>query len=707
MTETRSEITRRIGPYQLERLLGRGGMGEVYLAVRTDDFEKRVALKLIRCDADCAKIDARFRSERQILARLEHPSIARILDGGTAAGGRPYLVMEYVEGEPLDRYCETHKLSVRRRLELFRQVCGAVAAAHRQLVVHRDLKPGNILVTADGVPKLLDFGIAKLLDPDLASVVTESGDSLPMTPSWASPEQLGGDPITTVSDVHALGMVLYLLLAGRHPYRLESGSWAEMVMRICSAEPPPPSAVVDCGRELVGDLDAIVLKAMRKEPEQRYGSVEQLSEDIRRHLAGFPVRARRGGWEYRTGKLVRRRKLALAMVLLILGFSVSTTILWWRAERERAEAVREQRRAESVSRFLEELFQGTAASGDERTVSVREILDRGRGRIGHDLGALPEVRAELAGILGNVYTKLGLYEEGRELLEEAVRSRRAHRGEDHIELAIDVNNQGRLLFNVGDYAGAERCFRESLAMRRRLDQGDAELAVPMANLASILNYRGAYEEAEPLYRQLLAIREQAHGPDDPRVASILYSLGTLHYLRGEPEEAEPLLRRALGIRMQVYGERNTRVATVRNSLGRMLFARGRLDEAGQLYEEALTVRRELLGEDHPNVALTRRDLAELLLARGEINAAGELLAEALTVLRKVKPAGDFSRASTESVYGAWLAALGRYEEAEPYLVESHRIIREVKGERSIYTRQAQRRIDDLYQAWGRPDAAAP
>ena len=701
------ERGRVIGSYRLERLLGRGGMGEVYLAVRTDDFEKRVALKLIRRDVDRAQVEALFQAERQILARLEDPAVARILDAGTTEDDRPYLVMEYVDGEPLDLYCRSRKLSVRQRLVLFRQVCSAVAAAHRQLVVHRDLKPSNILVTTGdlareteaGNVKLLDFGIAELLEPGSSASGPTEDNLSPMTPAWASPEQLNGEALTTLSDVYSLGTVLYFLLTDRHPFGAEQGDW-EVVRRISSQEAPTPSVVAGGRPKWAGDLDGIVHKAMRKRPEHRYGSVEQLSEDIRRHLVGLPVEARQGGWVYRLGRHILRQKLAVTMLCLVFAVGVATTALWWRAERQRDEAVRQRHRAESVSHFLEQLFQNTRVDHETSTLSVRELLDRGRRRLTQDLEALPEVRAELAGTLGNVYTNLGLYDEGREMLVEAVRSRRAHREDDHSELAIDVNNLGKLYYRVGNYGAAERSFREAIAIRRRLGQSEAELTVALANLASILSARGAYEEAESIYVQLLAVREQAFGAEDPSVASTLYSLGTLHYRRGDPEAAEPLLRRALEIRRAAYGEHDFRVATVANSLGRVLFEQGELDAARHLYEQALAVRLAILGDEHPHVAVTRRDLAALLLAGGETAAAGDALTAALAVLRQRRPADEVALASTESVYGSWLAALGRYEQAEPYLVESHRVLLEIQGQRSIYTRDAARRLDALYRASG-------
>ena len=357
-------IGRLIDSYKLVRLLDRGGMGTVYLAER-EDFEKRVALKLIRRGLDLDEVLVRrFHNERQILARLEHPNIARLLDGGTA-DRLPYFVMEYVEGEPIDRFCEARKLSVDECLELFRKVCSAVHFAHQNLVIHRDLKPGNILITADGTPKLLDFGIAKLLDDGLAAqaVATETGLAL-MTPRYASPEQIRLEPITTASDVYALGVVLYELLTGLDPYDVDTARRDEIARAICEQEPDKPSTAVrkrgaegatDPGqlrRRLSGDLDSIVLKALRKEPHERYNSAEQLSEDIRRHLTGQPVAARVGSLGYHAGKFVRRNRLSLAVAAVIFLLVSVSAVLWRQAVRERELGERERLGADEVVGFL-------------------------------------------------------------------------------------------------------------------------------------------------------------------------------------------------------------------------------------------------------------------------------------------------------------------------------------------------------------------
>jgi TolB-like protein/Tfp pilus assembly protein PilF/tRNA A-37 threonylcarbamoyl transferase component Bud32 len=322
----------RIGPYRVLSEIGRGGMGAVYLAERDDqEYRKQVAIKLVRGDADSASVVRRFRQERQILAELDHPNIARLLDGGTTDEGLPYFVMEYVEGAPIDAYCEARKLTVKGRLELFRTVCAAIGDAHRKRVVHRDLKPSNILVTAEGTPKLVDFGIAKLMTPTSGSEHTATGTHL-MTPEYGSPEQWRGGPVTAASDIYSLGVLLYRLLTGQSPYRAGPDQPHELGRAICEEDPAPPSAAAAAPtrHQLAGDLDAIVLKAMRKEPERRYGSAAELSEDIRRHLEGLPVAARKDGIVYRAGRLVRRNRAVGLTVLTMAAMAILVSALVYR-----------------------------------------------------------------------------------------------------------------------------------------------------------------------------------------------------------------------------------------------------------------------------------------------------------------------------------------------------------------------------------------
>ncbi|MCP4659330.1 MAG: serine/threonine protein kinase [bacterium] len=726
----------RIGHYRALRLLARGGMGSVYLAVRADDFEKQVALKLIKRGMDSEEIVRRFRNERQILANLDHPNIARILDGGTTDDDRPYFVMEYVEGEPIDQYCDARKLSTRERLELFRKVCAALHFAHQNLVVHRDLKPSNILITADGVPKLLDFGIAKLLSSESTYQTLATGPACrPMTLKYASPEQVREQPVTTASDVYSLGVLFYQLLTGRLPCELDHCRLLESMRVIYEEDPTKPSLVVrrrekipaadgtpceltpesvsrtrdgdprKLRRRLSGDVDSIALMAMRKEPQRRYGSAEQFSEDIRRHLQGRPVIAHKATLTYRAAKFARRHKwrlaAAAAMLLLSVGFGINRSFLVRKISVEKD-------RAEEVVAFLVDLFR--ASNPDEakgKPLTAREVLDRGRTRIEARLEDEPEIRATLLETLGEVYGNLGHYAEARELREESLRVVREYCTGDHPELAKAINNLAAAHFRLGDYGKAEPLFREAIAMRRRLRLEDIKHVKSMNTLASILMYRGEYAEAEELYRRGLAIRLESRGSEDSNVTTSLRSLATLFYIKGDFERAEPLLLDALTIRWRTVGPKSTTTATVLSSLGRLRYAGGDLKEAEVLFEEALAIRRERLGEDHLYVALTKKDLASLLLAKGDAATAGVLLTQALEALYRTKSEGDRAIADAESVLGAYLVVVGRYEEAEPCLIESYLTInKQFRGHDSIYTRGALNRIVDLYETWGKPEKAA-
>jgi serine/threonine-protein kinase len=711
-------IGRTIDNYKLVRLLDRGGMGTVYLAER-EDFEKRVALKLIRRGLDLDEVLVRrFHNERQILARLEHPNVARLLDGGTTVDRLPYFVMEYVEGEPIDRFCEARGLSVEERLELFREVCSAVHFAHQNLVIHRDLKPGNVLITADGTPKLLDFGIAKLLDDGLAAraVETETGLAL-MTPRYASPEQIRLEPITTASDVYALGVMLYELLTGLDPYDVDTARRDEVARAICEREPDKPSTAVrkraaartadprHLRRRLSGDLDGIVLKAMRKEPKERYGSVEQLSEDVRRHLAGLPVAARVGSFAYHAGKFVRRNKLALvvaaAFLLLSVTSSVVSTVLW-------RKAVRERQSAETAFRFLEGFFRSAdpdQAKGKELT--ARELIERGKERIEAELKDEPELRIDLAGTLADVFFRLGDANQSRELMELSLQFATEHYGADHPEVAKRLTNLAAALHKEQNYPEAEKRTREALRMMLRLDQLDTEIVRIKSNLATTLLLQDKLEEAEELYLEVLNLRLNRYGPDDLDVATSRRNLSALHYAKGEYEKATVELREALEIRRRAHESEHTKVASVLNLLGNVLAdwsevdeveriegeaARMR-DEAERMYDEALAIRTKLLKADHSDLATTKVNLAGLL-ARQAPETAHVLLTHASTSL----PSDGWEAAEAEGVLGLVQGELGCSEDAEFWLVESHAKLAEKRGPNNFRTRKARDRIVEFYQA---------
>jgi len=784
----------RIGAYRVVSELGRGGMGVVYLAERADqEFERRVAVKVLKRGLDTAEIVRRFRTERQILANLEHPGIAGLYEGGTTEDGRPYFVLEHVEGEPLLAYCDGRGLGVRARLELFRRVAEAVQVAHQNLVVHRDLKPANILVTPAGQPKLLDFGIAKLLDPETEEGLPQTAFGIrPMTPAYASPEQVKGEPVTTATDVYALGLLLYELLTGRHPYRIERSerterpgaskepspgpTAAELTRAVCEAEPVKPSVAVvrpqglpsgwtSAGRRsagelsrargeapgrlarlLAGDLDNIVLKAMEKDPRRRYASVEQLSEDVGRHLAGLPVRARKPTLGYRLRKLVRRRgrELAAATVAVaaLAGFLVDR-------ELQQRQTARALTRAERVTELLVELFE-VSDPGEARgeTITAREVLDRGAERIHTELDEEPAVRAALMHTIGTVYHGLGLYGASESMLREALALRRRlpattprelreslyeiayllyDRGDlqaseelyrEALEVggdAVDerdpatpkiLNNLGLILHSRGDYEGAEALYRQALAINRTL-YGDLHPDVPvgLANLGAVLRWRGDDEGAEAMFRESLGLARKLFGEQHPKVAMDLNSLSMLEASRGNLEEGERHLREALEINRRIYGEEHPSIALVLGNLCGVLHARGRLGEAEIACTRALEMSRRLIGE-HPRVAAKMVTLASVMIDQGRAVDAEPLLRRALAMYQGTLPSGHWRIADAESVLGACLTHLGRYPEAERLLVESYPTLRSDTPPGSRQSREARARLRALYLAWGKPAEAA-
>jgi eukaryotic-like serine/threonine-protein kinase len=773
-------VGQRIGAYRIVREIGRGGMGAVYLAARADqEFNQSVAIKVVRRGMDTEEIVRRFRSERQILAHLDHPNIAKLFDGGTTEDGRPYFVMEHVEGRPIDEFCDDRKLPVRARLELFRQACAAVHFAHQNLIVHRDLKPGNILVTADGVPKLLDFGIAKLLDPNQDLFALTRVDLRPMTPEYASPEQVRGETITTASDIYTLGVLLYVLLTGHRPYRSEPRDPQSLAKAICETDPLRPSSIVGkveeiqrldgsiaeltpdsvsrvrdgderlLRRRLAGDLDNIVLKAMQKEPARRYASVDQLAGDLGRHLQGLPVIARKDTLGYRARKFVGRHKLgvaaAAALLLLIVAFAITATVLWRRA-------VREEQRAHAVSKFLIDLFAISSPSESRgRTVTAREVLDRGLEKIKKESGIEPELRADVLETLGRVYRSLGLYGTAEELLSEALRLDRTTHEPDspvivqdlhnlsgalydlgkvedaeplileargiqekrrdtrNIDYARGLSNLGEIQLNRGDLNSAEELLKKSFAIKQALrSPNPRDIAFSLNALGKLYATRGQYALAWPSYQKALQIRRSlAGGLPDPEVATTLANLASLQENVGNLADAEASYREMLEMRRKLFGDRNPKLALALNNLGYVLTAEGRAVEAETCFRQALSI---LDGTAAGHKAKMRpsllRNLAVALLRQGKAAEAEKSAREALATFQAKQPAADWRAADAESVLGACLTAEGRYQEAEPLLLESYPILLKDKGDGAKHAAEAEQRIHGLYKAWGKPEKVA-
>ncbi len=638
-----------LGPWQIEREIGKGGMGAVYLAERADaSFSKRVAVKLLKRGMDTDDLVRRFRGERRILARLEHPNIARLLDGGSTPDGRPYLVMEYVEGRPIDAWCAERALPIEERLKLFEKVCRAVHFAHRNLVVHRDLKPGNILVLADGEPRLLDFGIAKILEGDPEPNATVAA-FLPMTPEYASPEQIRGEPVTTGTDVYSLGVILYRLLVGRSPYRPPVEGRAALAEAVCNQEPQRPSTAVlsrgkvaaekrgDAERQLAkrlrGDLDTIVQKAMAKEPARRYESAEQLAADVRRYLDGMPVLARPASRLYRLGKFVRRNKMGVAFttaaVLAILGTTALALFQKMRAENE-------AERANWSKNFMLDVFRApspTTAKG--REVTAVELLDRAREQLGIRKKEQPSSRAVFYSALGQIYSQLGKYQQAKaaSLRALTLHGEAGERGKP--ETAETLVALSDIFRNLGEDAQAEATALEGLAV---VDgTRGVEYVKALNQVGGVLQQEKRYGEAERYFRRAAAV-PLGKGTDERRASSItLAGLGEAISGQGREKESIGFYKRSITLRHDLYGNDSIEVAKTMNSLASVLdeFPES-FREAEGLYLETIRIRKKILGANHPDVAKPLSNLARLYEKSGEWGEVEARYREAVAICERTK-----------------------------------------------------------------------
>ena len=662
-------------------------MGKVYLAARADDvYQKLVAIKLVRTDFAKNEVAAvRFRAERQILATLDHPNIARLLDGGVTAAGVPYLVMEFVDGVPITQYCATHHLAAEERLRLFSAVCTAVEYAHKNLVVHRDLKPANILVTTEGIPKLLDFGIAKLLDTDLAEQERTRTVDRMMTPEYASPEQIRGDGITTATDVYALGVLLYELLAGRRPFQLETRSPFEVAREICEVEPTAPSvackanpllAVPDAQHVLAGELDNIVLMAMRKEPSRRYVSVGAFAGDVQAYLSGYPVQARTDTWGYRSGKFVRRHRTAVAlaglMVVSLIGFSIGMGLLAKRANRERTTAQRE-------AQLLASIFQ--AASPDQargHEITARELLDQGAARVERELAGEPEMQATMFDNIGESYLRLGAYDRGQGILQRAYDLRK--RAGANLDFATTETSLATALRLQGKYDQADPLFRDALKIRQaKLGSNDMQVADSLSGLGECLYLEDRFSDAEPVLRQALAINRNldTHAGNDTR-----NYLALVVERSGNYPEAVQLLREALDISQRQNDTDSPDYANTMHNLAGALMDAGDLSEAEDMERQDLALRRQILGNDHPDLGYALNNLGWLLLEKGEPEAARAPLEENLEILRK-KLGDQHPRVAVGlNNWGHMLEEEGDYAGAEKSYQQALSILEKTTGAKS-------------------------
>jgi len=631
-------IGSRFGPYQLVRELSQGGMGTVYLAVRSDEhYFQMVAIKLMRSGMNSEEIVSRFRNERQILANLNHPNIAAILDGGSTEHGLPYIVMEFIDGQRITEFSESRELSVRERILLFRSVCLAVHHAHQKLVIHRDIKPSNILVTHAGVPKLLDFGIARLLEPEL--VLCDLPPTLTtnrmMTPDYASPEQVLGEPLTTGTDVYSLGVVLFELLTGSRPYSTARLSPREVEHLICREAMPKPSELPDLPRdvanELRGDLENIILMAIRKEPSRRYKSAEQLAEDLSRYLQGQPVIAHPDTAVYRARKFFLRHKMIIgAVIALFVALLAGTVTTAWQARR----ADRERAAAEREAEFLAGMFR--AATPDEaagRTITARELLDRGAQRLDHDLASAPEVRAAMLENIGLAYRSLGIHDKALLFVRRAWELKTRLFGPDSLKSSSTLDSLAELYRDDGHFEAAEPLLRQVLAIREKALGEENELAAAsLANLGECLYWEDKNTEAESLLRRATASYRKINSP---LLAEADNYLALVLERTGGYSEAIELLREALDIAQRKYAPSAVLYPTTLHNLGSALIDAGDLIESEAITRQAGEIRLKILGRDHPDRLYSLNNLVYILVEEGKANAAEAPLNEAMAIAHQL------------------------------------------------------------------------
>ncbi len=673
---------RTIDRYRLVEVLGRGGMGIVYLAERADEhFEKSVALKLIPRGLETPEKERRFLIERQILAHLEHPGIARLLDGGVTDEGFPYLVMEHIDGEPIDEFCRHRSLSVRDRLELMQDVCAAVQYAHQNLVVHRDLKPSNILVTPEGEIKLLDFGVGKILEEAESDPVTAFQ---PLTPEYASPEQIGNRAVSTATDVYSLGVLLYKLLTGTTPHRLSRSSPSTSVADRAPTLTKPPSRAIEADPELIdreslplsiqrlrrrleGDLDTIILKALRKEPERRYASVGELSDDIERHLEKRPIHARRSTWRYRTGKFVGRHKISVAAgtlmaLLVVAGFAA---IAWQGrvAARERDRARVEAARAERVADLLSDLFDAANPRREEgQQITARDLLDHAESRIRTELAAEPALLAQLLEVMARAYNGIGDYDRAVALARDSASALRGEELGNTLEMAKSLTTLGAIQYARGEYDEANEALTEAVDLHEAQDPVSTEdLAVTLGHLAALLDQLGKPEEAEPILREILAIWNERG--NEEQAALTTHTLATTLENLGETEAALELKLDSLEVLRRLYGEENSVVAQFTNNVAYNLHNAGRFDEAEQLYRQALDVGERRLGPDHVEVAEVLSNIGRLLMDQGRYLDAEPLTRRAAEIMTSSVDEDHFQRIACEINLASCLTALGQLDGA--------------------------------------------
>ncbi len=699
----------RIDKYLVEDKIGEGGMSVVYSASRVDEqFKRRVAIKFIKRGMETDEIIKRFKIEQQTLAALNHPFIARIIDGGTAENGLPYFVMELIEGERIEKYCQNKGLSITEKLKLFQKVCSAIQYAHQNLVVHRDIKPGNIFVTADGTPKLLDFGIAKLLDSSSEQAnLTRTGLRI-MTLEYASPEQLMGKQITTATDVYSLGVVLYELLTGYFPYEFKNSLPSEVEKVVCTTEPEKPSTAVNrykkdeiskkntdrfyreeisktddknyekVKKRLSGDIDNIVLKAMQKEPERRYSSVEQFSEDIRRHLVGLPIIARKNSIGYRSKKFFERHRagtisaliISIVIILGVIGVIYQAKV----AANERDRAILEAKKSERINAFLQDILAAPNPEVKGKDVKVVDVLKNASKKINKELSDDPEIKAAALYTIGTTYMGLGLYNNAEKYLKNSLNLSEKIYNTNDTQIAKVMEQLGANYQQKGNYTKADSLYKRALKIYK-LKGGNitSDEAKALSDYGSSLHYQGKYVEAKKYQSEALNAFRKIYGNEDPHVVKSLNDLGTIAGDTGDWNTAAKYIKQVLDFFLKTDGKESVDYSKALSNYATILEVQGKLDEAIKDQREAVEIKKRVEGKNHPDAMFAQITLADELIKRGDYTEAANLSKEAMESLDKSLPHINALTAYSRAIYANALIDLKEFKKALPFINDALQI----------------------------------
>lgn len=789
----------QIGVYKIEKELGYGGMGAVYLASRTDGkFEQRVALKLLKREMNTAALRRRFQMEREILATLEHPNIARLLNAGTTKDKIPYIAMEYVEGLQIDDYCSKHDLDLDQRLNLFLKVCSAVDFAHRNLIVHRDLKPSNILVTEDGTPKLLDFGISKIISSDLGNTNTATVTQMGvMTPSYASPEQLKNQSVTTATDIYSLGVILYELLSGHRPFEEKEDDLKEIFSAVIENEPPLPSAINSSASKpiniyseaktknedinddlevktkahktrltkplanriksnlLKGDLDNIILKALKKEPERRYSSAENFAEDIKRHQEGNPVTARPDTFSYRANKFIQRNRFAVAagaLIFLVVIGGIFATL--WQARQTQLQAIKAQTEAEKTKKtlqFLENVlnfsnpYWSSSNPNRKKDVKVTEAMDEALENIEKDLGNEPEVKAEVLLILGKTYTGQGNYERSEEILLKSIKLFEQFYGINNSKTmkakAVLADNR----YLKSNYNEAEKLYDQVINyFRPRLSEEKENtkyLAIALTNLGNIYIKKGKFDESAKLNYESLELAKTLQGKDRRMIPIVIVNiaghkfgkgdfkgalellleaqkeiaaLGSLESLESggnfialgqtytglkEFELAEQNFQKGYETYLNIFGENDEHTTESQFRLAQLYFNKKEYNKCESVLDKSLKIQNEIFPNGHISIAYSNLQLGKCMTASGNLSGGEEKIREAYKFLTTIFKEPNPDLAAANAALGQNLSAQKRFVEARNALKSAYESYHKTSGDKHPNTKDALRAMNEITEKY--------